>query len=413
MQRRSKFWDYNGAIMSARRAFLIAIVIATMSIFFLVGCSSNTSQENEDKAHENVDDAPKVSASSQSQPSELPGTDTQSTDPDLIGSPSVPDKEQMTADILSAGANIFFLNNQDESLNINALDLLRRKTDSDYDEAHVSVALANDRYTVDAEYTLYYSYYDVGGWVLDTYTLDSHQSSVTGPLLDDAAFIGYCNQFFSSTEITDRTHGVDPSGIYQDNISFCTTRESTYFTEVYSGHINLAFYDDCWHETCVIEPCAVDWDRLMGTWQFTHYDEYVELTITDIAFIDADHITVTYDYKTSPWHDDGPWYGYYNSAFYWTSGEPREVTGETSQLSLIRPEFIFDGVSCPYIGSIQKGIHIGLGGYTDYGACFWVYIDIDNGLYIDKFMSNYKREGWEGSWHNSAEGPAFLQKISN
>lgn len=391
---------------------MIVLTIVALAALPLTGCSNSTPSQNEDIAQENHDDLAKDTPADQSQsdkPTDVP--DVNDNNSDLAESPSVPDEEQMSADILNVGANIFSLNNQDEHLSINTLELLRRKTDSGYDEAHITVTFENERYTVDAEYTLYYSFYDVGGWVLDTYTLDSHQSSATKPLMDDAAFIGYCNQFFSSTEITDRAYGVDSSGIYQDDISFCTTRESTYFTEMYSGHINLAFYDDYWHETCVIEPYTVDWSRLMGTWQFTHYDEYVELTITDITFTDADHITVTYDYRTSPWHDDGPWYGYYD--FYWTSGESREVTGETSQLSLIRPEFIFDGVSCPYIGSIQKGIHIGLGGYTDYQACFWVYIDIDNGLYIDKFMSDYKREGWEGSWRNSAEDAAFLQKISN
>lgn len=325
---------------------------------------------------------------------------------------SIPNEEQMSSDLLNSGANIFSLNNQDEYLDIEQLEVLRRKTNSDYDEVYVSVSLSNEQYVVEAEYTLYYSYYDVGGWVLDTYSLTSHQSGVTGPLLDDAALINYCSQFFSSAEIVDRTYGIDTSGIYQDNISLYTTQESTYITEIYSCYINLSFYDDYWHETCNIDLYDVDWSRLIETWQFTHYDEYVELTITDIFFTDSNYITVAYDYKTSPWHDDGPWYGYYGSA-YWTSGSSREESGQTAQLLLSRGDLIFDGVSYPHITAIQNGMHVGLGGYVDYGACFWIYIDIDQGVYIDKFLENYKKSGCEGIWHNSTEIKAFMQKISS
>lgn len=320
-------------------------------------------------------------------------------------------EEKITTDILENGGNCFWLNGQIEDLEIKSLELTRHKTDEDAgtDEAYVSASLENEYYTVDVEYLLYYSFYDVGGWVLDTYSVEDYQAIPTQPYIDEDSFIDYCSNYFNNIEIIDHTYGLEED-IYQDSISFSGTVDSNYLTETFIGNVNFAFYDDCWNESCIIEPYSTDWSRLLGTWQFTHHDEYIEIDITDINQIDSENISISYNYKTSPWYDDGPWNGYFWG--YSTTGTSRDELAQTATLELSRTEAFFDGTPYSYVNDVYTRLRIVPGGYEDYSASFFVNIGINDGLYMDDFLMGYKNEGSAGAWDLASGETVYFEKNS-
>lgn len=220
---------------------------------------------------------------------------------------SSPDEDQMTDDILAAGINCFYLDNQAEYLDISELELLRRKTDADYDESYVSVLFENDYYTVSAEMTLYYGLYDVGGWVLEDCVFTHYQSAAKMLPVTSESFAAQMCNYFNSCEVLDRYSWINTAGNYCESISFGSEIKYECWSIHLKGDYSFEFCDDIWHEYPLVAVEYVDWSPLIGTWEYReqnftegidHYSVELRLNITDVTQISDNQLQITYNGHT-------------------------------------------------------------------------------------------------------------------
>ncbi|MBQ7815844.1 MAG: hypothetical protein IJ339_00620, partial [Oscillospiraceae bacterium] len=92
------------------------------------------------------------------------------------GTSKPPKAEQIKADLIANQANIFNINYTEMSLGVKNVEITKRQTEDIYDEVYVSAQMTDDYYTVNADYVVYYEYFDEGGWCLSGIQLLSYES---------------------------------------------------------------------------------------------------------------------------------------------------------------------------------------------------------------------------------------------
>ena len=315
-----------------------------------------------------------------------------------------PTEDQIAQDLIACNENQISLNGQIETLDIKGVKILKRKTTSNYDEVWVDVRYENETYRVFTEYMLYYSYYDVGGWILDSGEETYYASMALRSTLDESVVQDACSAHFSTFEITSRETGLNEDEIFVDQIHFQGTIVSTFVTEKFTGSYTHKFENNYWCDSWEITPEASDWSRVIGSWSFEHSDEYIYLNITDISQIDSKTLRVTYDYETSPWCDNGPWEGYFNAK---TDGSKKlqSSTTQTFEISYTSTDFKggekYNGETYNSLSTHAAiGIPIEVGGwYGDYGPKqFILYLNPNDGFTIKEFRYLYKNPQIQNSW---------------
>lgn len=297
--------------MKMRVLFVIASVVLTIS---LVGCSNSS-----DLQEASLDDPP--------------------------------DEPQIAKDLVAQGINVYMLNLNDEYLDVSNVEILRRKTNISDDEVYISVQFENEIYCVDAEYTLFYSYYDVGGWHLDDYAMTFYQSSAKKSPYDEDTFISFACQSFSDCTILNHDYGVNDAGEYYDYITFLGVYNCNYSTANVTGQYSAVFSNDIWHEECYFDDVEMNFEKMYGIWQYIHDNgDYVYFDLINIDIYDSDNSEITYSYSTSAWN----WLNVYsanNTAFVSPATTKRVIlTWETITLMGIDVQMP-DGISA----TIQLG----------------------------------------------------------
>lgn len=224
------------------------------------------------------------------------------------GMESAPNEEKMAIDLVDYGGNVFYLNNQDEVLEVTSLVLEKRKTDEEegYDEAFVEVVFENECYCVTADCILGYSYYDEGGWCLDFCSVEEYESRAKKSAVTEESFLGYLSNHFSQVTIDDRNEDILADGTYFDAIYFSGAVESPYATTHYAGECILEFFDNAWYESWNVWYTGTDWNGFLGNWEYVERSwfygtEMVGVDITKLEHIGYDTMSVTYTSATSPW----------------------------------------------------------------------------------------------------------------
>ena len=217
--------------------------------------------------------------------------------------PDVPNQDQMATDLIACGANYINVNNESHCFSISYVELMRRKTDADFDEAHISVVFETEYYVVNAEMALYYVFYDVGGWVLDYYEFTSYRSDAKKlPITNESFSTQMCNYFDSCTAL-ERYSWTNSAGNYCESISFASEIRYEYWTVLFSGEYTFEFYDNVWHENPAFTLSSVDWTPLIGSWQYRDqrlnmgagfYSAELLLNIVDITQNSEDELQITY-----------------------------------------------------------------------------------------------------------------------
>lgn len=233
-----------------------------------------------------------------SSPETLPiQTDPSSTSPDYA------DESKICDDLLATNANVFVINNQYTYLGIDSIEILRRKSTSDYDEIHIAVEYCDSFYVVSTEYILYYSYYNIGGWCLDSYQITTYNCKATDCPVTDSDFISFMKNHFSSCIITERSSSIDLDGVYTDIIYFASTLEYSYLTVNLSGYYILEFYDSCWQESYDFWIDTYDWSALEGAFRYRNqnfnmgagfYSAEVNISLSNIEQASQDKLQLTY-----------------------------------------------------------------------------------------------------------------------
>lgn len=328
---------------------------------------------------------------------------------ELIGvSSNVPDTKQMANDIVARGANCLYLNNQTEYLNVTELELLRRKTDADYDEAHVSVVLENEYYTTYAEMILYYEFYDIGGWVLEYYEMQNHVSSAKKSVVCEADVINYYGPYFDSFAITTHESGTNGNGVFSDYYEFECALEYPYMSEIFYGYYCLEFYDDYWHESSFIAPAKTDWSRVLGTWVYEQAGEVIEIEITDIVNttekLDStlSYADVAFRYETSAWNNYNP------NIIRQASKTPRTEALQTENVTIFKEKIAVGGDTF----NISKGffVWIKLGAATEANDSVCLEINRESGVSGINFEIDYGSESFSG--YGDQKGTIAFCKIN-
>ena len=192
------------------------------------------------------------------------------------GGPARPDESQIKADLMTQNANYFNIAKENTCLDIETIEIIRRKSDDQYDEVYVSALLRNEHYVVETGYVLFYSLYDVGGWCLDSYgTEDFYVTGIKAPITEDE-FRAKLLKTFSNCEILDRTQEMDSMGNWRDIFSFSTSLWEPCLNLKYTGTAAYGYEDDCWQEQFDFDEPSIDWGGLVDSWSVSQKGVYAK-----------------------------------------------------------------------------------------------------------------------------------------
>lgn len=320
----------------------------------------------------------------------------------------VPSEKEMKNSLIEQGANIYYLNYENQELEYSDFELTKRKTDEAYDEAYISAVLENDDYIITVKYILYHSYYDVGGWIMDYYEAYPISISPNGVNTNEAIVTEELSNFFNRFEITDNIVGTTAEGYPFDAYTFEGYFDYKYASEKFKGEYAEIFIYDTWEPNYYIVNEGIDWSGFIGTWRFEHYDEFIEIEITDINTV-GDELIIDYIYSTSPWVDDAPWYTYFNK-YENAPKSNKERTEGSVALKLRYREANMGNMVCEALSEIYLNFWLPAGGYNQMDAAFAVHLDVEKGLYIKEFYLDYKKEGITKPWYYD-ESEVYFEKI--
>ena len=192
------------------------------------------------------------------------------------GGPVYPDESQIKNDLMVQNANCFNIASASTCLDIDTIEIVRRKSDDQYDEVYISALLRNEHYIVETGYTLFYSLYDVGGWCLDYYiTEDFFVTGIKAPITEEE-FRAKLLEEFTYCEILDRTQEMDSKGNWCDIFSFRTSFREPCLTVKHTGTATYTYDDDCWREQFDFDEPDTDWRGLVDSWSVSQKGVYAK-----------------------------------------------------------------------------------------------------------------------------------------
>lgn len=157
------------------------------------------------------------------------------------------------------------INGTSTILDVDQFNLLLRKTTDGIDEIHCELILNDGRYINTVECILTYTYYDTGGWVLDSWDVVSAELASTEGLSQYDSDYELSLYYFDTFELQSQTFDSQNQICYSSyNVSYTGTNYS------YNGSVTLeSYFVDNWfsgywmHELQYDD--AFEWD-LAGTW---------------------------------------------------------------------------------------------------------------------------------------------------
>lgn len=217
------------------------------------------------------------------------------------------DRIRIEEDLLSEGLNTLFVNYEEIELDVESLEIIRARETEDGTEIHIAVTFSNEYYVTKLGYILFYSYYDVGGWYLDDYSLTDYSSYAVKNPVSDNDFYDMMMYHFDSYSITSRSTELDEENIYHDFITFTATVDYDYLTVQFEGEYAYEFFDGDWHMYDNLWITGYDWSQFLGTFRYRDesinmgagfYSVEAKVTIDEIQQVAEDKLLVTYSGST-------------------------------------------------------------------------------------------------------------------
>lgn len=356
---------------------LIAVLMTCAMLVSMVGCS-NESDKNLSSIsateQQGTNEIKNDSESSKAQNANKFDEDLKATN-----QKKPPNEKFIINDLKKNNVNVFKLNYCDETLNVDSLKITKRKTEGDSDTVYVSAVFKNDDYTVKADITLYYSFYTVGGWVLDYHEITSYKSSANKPFYTNDTFVQFLRENFDDGKIVNRDHGVNGDENYYDDISFSGSLKYNYLTTTITGTYSMVFADDVWYREIVFDGISHDWSKLNGTWKYTHDNgDYIILEAKNVSDIGGEKYSMSYSYSTSSWKWLDAWYND-NMKNYTNTGTFESPYYFTDEMNLLGVDV---KVPTYVIMSVDLGSDPSLGNYG-------VYLDRNDGVILSATEITY------------------------
>lgn len=205
---------------------------------------------------------------------------------------SIVSENQMKDDIENYGeANVVYIDYGSSSdsyyLDVTDLEVNKRQTNEKDDTVYCTVMMEDENYRYTADYTLYYNYYDEGGWILDDY---SSENSVLTPLVgvpvenSDSEMSQY---YFDDYEFVDSY--LDEES-YENQLEYHVSYQGDYVS--CDGNVQLTYwwYNEgnygCWTPELIYNDYGIfDWD-VAGEWGYNYFDyQVLEINIDSIDLI--------------------------------------------------------------------------------------------------------------------------------
>lgn len=167
------------------------LCILLLGVFLVAGCKSKEIPENSvsDNSQETTD-------SSILSEEEIIGTIPQEVKTIFVYEYS---------DRFSVGAKEFVLEIED-------IEIEKRNTDEEYDTIYCTLHMNNDYYAAVSEVVLYYTYYEVGGWILDGSELINENIESLIGIEQDAIETEIASYYFDSWTFVESKYDVDAAG---------------------------------------------------------------------------------------------------------------------------------------------------------------------------------------------------------
>ena len=348
----------------------------------------------------NQDEPPDVSDTTDPTEPQQPGLEV----PDITINPSLqfPDIVKIQQDLIDRGENTFYIDYEDVELRVESVEVLRRKSGEKNDEIHVAVSFSNEYYIVNEELTLFYSYYDVGGWYLEDYIITSYQSKAINNPVSNEDFLEMLSYQFDSYSIDSRAHEISADGTYYDHITFSVSVEYEYLVVWFKGTYTYAFMDSMWIQNHDMWIANYDWSKLQDTFVYRNrslnmgacfYSAEVTVSISKATQLAGNELKITYSGST---------YLYDKTASIKVADEDVPETTRTIKLHT-ETEYIWGtAFEIPY-----------------YGGCIYfpwewsseiaIYVDRSDGLYTCNLLCNGSKDQFVRNISNDELQDAFDQ----
>lgn len=218
-------------------------------------------------------------------------------------SEKVPDNQEILAAIPSDFISINEDDTSNQSLQVDNIEIYKRKTEKENDYVYATVTWINPSYRVVADCYMEFSYYDVGGWILDYITIsDEAEVEVINYFPSETAqqFINQfynaptlvAEQFYPEKETVAYTFHIDEhyeNCSYSGDLDVAYTMSHKMFFENNAYVIDIywnRYFEDASHLT-------YDWN-VEGNWYmeildyFGVYQTYIDLASFDGTFVNVD-----------------------------------------------------------------------------------------------------------------------------
>lgn len=158
-----------------------------------------------------------------------------------------------------------YINYEPRVLDVQSMDIERRRSDDAFDEVYCTLVMEDDGYKSTASVMLTYAYYDQGGWILDDWEVVSSELKPVASLSQAEVDHELSLYYFDNVEFQTQTFDSDSQITYTSYIASYTGANYSY-----NGSITLvsAFYADHLSGYWVHElqyDNAFEWD-IAGTW---------------------------------------------------------------------------------------------------------------------------------------------------
>lgn len=318
-------------------------------------------------------------------PSKPQQPDSETTDTTINSSLHGPDISRIQEDLIEQGENSFYIDYEDVELSVDSIEVLRRKSGEKNDEIHVAVSFSNEYYIVNEELTLFYSYYDVGGWYLDDYIITSYQSRAINNPVSNEDFLEMLSYQFDSYSIDSRVHEISADGTYYDYITFSVSVEYEYLVVWFKGTYTYAFMDSMWIQNHDMWIANYDWSKLQDTFVYRNrslnmgacfYSAEVTVSISKATQLAGNELKITYSGST---------YLYNKTASSKVADEDVPETTRTIKLHTEKEYIWGTAFEIPYYGGC-------LYFPWEWSSEIEIYVDRSDGLYTCNLLCNGSKD---------------------
>lgn len=190
-----------------------------------------------------------------------------------------------------------------------SLVIEKRQTNEKSDIAYCVLDLENQYFHLTKYLVLYYTYYDQGGWILDSWEQykDSSYLLLSNPLNENDIAQKWLNQY-DTADVVDCTLDANNS-----SISFTLQVSTRHENASVNGQIldTYTFVGTHWNETSDTSDVSTSWD-VIGRWIYISEGTYVNACDIQIDTFDQESLKATGycefyypSYWSGQWHQNG------------------------------------------------------------------------------------------------------------